>query len=42
VEEFDIGANDEPNGHGTIACKWEKVLAVLENKKDDLNAKKLV
>jgi len=26
VEEYDIGANDEPNGHGTIACKWDKVL----------------
>lgn len=31
VEEYDIGANDEPNGHGTIAYKWEKVLAACDD-----------
>lgn len=41
VEKYDIGANDEPNGHGTIACKWEKVLEVLEPHKDRMEAKKL-
>jgi len=29
VVKYDIGANDEPNGHGTIVCKWDKVNAAL-------------
>ena len=41
VVEYDIGANDEPNGHGTIVCKWDKVNAALESHKDTLEAKKI-
>lgn len=29
VVKYDIGANDEPNGHGTIVCKWDRVHAAL-------------
>lgn len=25
VLRYDIGANDEPNGHGTVAAKMDKV-----------------
>lgn len=25
VVKYDIGANDEPNGHGTVVAKWDKV-----------------
>ncbi len=32
VVKYDIGANDEPNGHGTIVCKWDKVHAALGDK----------
>ena len=42
VVKYDIGANDEPNGHGTIVCKWDKVNAALQDKKDTLEAKKIV
>ncbi len=42
MEEYDIGANDEPNGHGTIACKWEKVNKVLEGKPDSIEKRKLI
>lgn len=41
VEEFDIGANDEPNGHGTVAAKMDRVNEALNNKEDLLAAKKL-
>ena len=30
VVKYDIGANDEPNGHGTVAVKWENVRKVLD------------
>ena len=42
VVRYDIGANDEPNGHGTIVCKWDKVKAALAEKMDTLEAKKIV
>ena len=42
VVKYDIGANDEPNGHGTIVCKWDRVLSALESKKDTLEAKKII
>ena len=42
VLKYDIGANDEPNGHGTIVCKWDKVLQSLGDKKDTLEAKKII
>ncbi len=41
VLQFDIGANDEPNGHGTIVGKWEKINAALKGSEDKLEAKKL-
>lgn len=42
VNKYDIGANDEPNGHGTVACKWDKILEAIKDKQDTLEAKKLV
>jgi phosphoacetylglucosamine mutase len=42
VVRYDIGANDEPNGHGTIVCKWNRVKAALAYKMDTLEAKKIV
>jgi phosphoacetylglucosamine mutase len=41
VAGFDIGANDEPNGHGTVVCKWHKVNEALKGHEDKLAAKKL-
>jgi hypothetical protein len=38
VVRYDIGANDEPNGHGTIVCKWDKVKSALADKMDTLEA----
>jgi phosphoacetylglucosamine mutase len=40
VEKYDIGANDEPNGHGTVAYKQERVDAVL-GRNNSIEAKKL-
>ena len=34
VHLFIIGANDEPNGHGTICIKWDKLNAALAGKED--------
>lgn len=42
VVEYDIGANDEPNGHGTIVCKWAKVREALKDKMDTIEAKKII
>ena len=41
MEEFDIGANDEPNGHGTISCHWSKVEEALKGLEEKEEAKKL-
>ena len=43
IIEYDIGANNEPNGHGTVAYKLDKIDAVLAAKglKDNQDAKKL-
>jgi phosphoacetylglucosamine mutase len=41
VVKYDIGANDEPNGHGTIVCKWDKVNEALKDKADTVEAKKI-
>lgn len=41
MERYDIGANDEPNGHGTVIAKWDKVEAALKPHGDALEAKKL-
>lgn len=30
VKNYDIGANDEPNGHGAVAFKIDKLKEVLE------------
>lgn len=42
VVKYDIGANDEPNGHGTIVCKWDKVHEALKDKMDTIEAKKII
>jgi len=42
VVKYDIGANDEPNGHGTIVCKWDKVYEALKDKMDTIEAKKII
>ena len=41
VIEYDIGANDEPNGHGTVTYKKEELAAALEGN-DSIEAKKLM
>ena len=41
VEEYDIGGNDEPNGHGTIAGHWYKINEVLNGCDDKAMANKL-
>jgi|TARA_B110000285_G_scaffold156028_1_gene174110 hypothetical protein len=30
VQKYDIGANDEPNGHGTVVTKFDKIKPLLE------------
>ena len=42
VVKYDIGANDEPNGHGTVAVKWEVVDNLLKDfTRSDPNANRL-
>ena len=41
MQRFDIGANDEPNGHGTVHAKMSKVDEVLSQHMDKIEAKKL-
>ena len=41
VQQYVIGANDEPNGHGTICVKWDLLNKALEGKEDRIEAKKL-
>ena len=36
-----IGANDEPNGHGTICVKWDVLDEALQGLEDRIEAKKL-
>ena len=38
---YTIGAHVEPNGHGTIAVKWDKLNEALAGKDDQLACKKL-
>jgi len=40
VIEYDIGANDEPNGHGTVAYKVDKLEAALQGN-NSIEAQKL-
>lgn len=40
VKNYDIGANDEPNGHGTVAYKMDAIEAALGDNKS-LEAQKL-
>lgn len=40
VKNFDIGANDEPNGHGTVAYKADKLAEALKGN-ESIEAKKL-
>jgi phosphoacetylglucosamine mutase len=41
TSKFVIGANDEPNGHGTIQVKWTELNKALEGKEDTVACKKL-
>ena len=41
VQKYVIGANDEPNGHGTICVKWDKLDQALKGKEDRIEAQKL-
>ena len=34
VHQYTIGANDEPNGHGTICIKWDKLNKALAGKEN--------
>ena len=34
VHQYIIGASDEPNGHGTICIKWDKLNLALAGKED--------
>ena len=38
VVKYTIGANDEPNGHGTVCVKWDELNKVLKGKEDQLEA----
>lgn len=40
VKNYDIGANDEPNGHGTVAYKSMQLLAAI-GENDSVEAQKL-
>lgn len=44
VVQYPIGANDEPNGHGTVAYKEDELVKILEEKgvSDHIAAKKLM
>ena len=42
MHQFTIGSNVEPNGHGTIAVKWDKLTEALAGKEDQLAYKKLI
>lgn len=41
VQKYVIGANDEPNGHGTICVKWDELKEALKGKEDQMAARKL-
>ena len=41
VQDYDVGANDEPNGHGTICVKWDKLDQALRGLEDRIEARKL-
>ena len=42
VQQFVIGANDEPNGHGTIYVNWSSLNELIAGRESDLKVKKLV
>ena len=42
VQKYVIGANDEPNGHGTIFVDWEKLTKLLEGHEEKFATKKLL
>ena len=41
AHQYTIGANDEPNGHGTVQINWSELDKALEGKEDELACKKL-
>lgn len=41
MKHFDIGANNEPNGHGTVAYNKVKLESILKNKSNEIEAQKL-
>ncbi len=42
VQQYVIGANDEPNGHGTIFVNWPALNELIVGKELDSNVQKLV
>ena len=42
VEQYVIGANDEPNGHGTVCVKWPELKELLKDKMENEHCKKLL
>ncbi len=42
VKKYDIGANDEANGHGTVTANWARVNEILKDKMDTIEAQKIV
>jgi phosphoacetylglucosamine mutase len=41
VQQYVIGANDEPNGHGTIYVNWPAYKDLFSGKENDINVQKL-
>jgi hypothetical protein len=37
-----IGANDEPNGHGTVCVDWPRLNELLKDKMENEDCKKLI
>lgn len=42
VMQYVIGANDEPNGHGTVYVNWPELNELLKDKMDHYDCKKLI
>ena len=42
VQQYVIGANDEPNGHGTVCVDWPRLNELLKDKMENEDCKKLI
>lgn len=40
-QKYVIGANDEPNGHGTVYVNWPELMQLLEGKEESPAGKKI-